>query len=394
MLSKKTMDIVKSTAPVLAEHGKTITSVFYRNMFAAHPELLNIFNHANQARGRQQAALANTVYAAAEHIHDLSPLLPAVRVIAEKHRALGVRAEHYPIVGTHLLGAIKEVLGDAATDDILQSWKEAYGVIADVFISVEKDMYEKAAHQPGGWDGFRKFVVKDKVKESDNITSFYLTPADGKAIPEYKPGQYINIRSSIPGEEFLFNRQYSLSCAPNSEAFRISVKRETDNDPNGRFSVYLHNDVKVGDALDVTAPAGAFYLDACCKSPVTLISGGVGITPLFAMLESLSKKDPSREVSVVQCSRNRNLHPFDTSIKQAIENMQNAKHVAYFSEEGDGFLTTEQLKQHLVPGSDVFLCGPVPFLQHVLNLLAQLGVPKEKVHFEFFGPSVNMEEMQ
>lgn len=394
MLSKKTMDIVKSTAPVLAQHGKTITSVFYRNMFAAHPELLNIFNHANQARGRQQAALANTVYAAAEHIHDLSVILPAVKVIAHKHRALGVRAEHYPIVGEHLLGAIKEVLGDAATDDILKSWEEAYGVIADVFINMEAEMYEAAANTPGGWDGFRKFIVKDKVKESDNITSFYLVPEDGGAIPDYKPGQYINLRASVPGEEYLFNRQYSLSRAPTPDAFRISVKKETDNDPNGRFSVHLHDDVNVGDSLELTVPAGAFYLDLQSKSPVTLISGGVGITPLFSMLETLSKEDPGRSVSLIQCNRNRQVRPFAEQIQQAIERMSDAKHVTYFSDEGDGFLTAEQLKEHMVPDSDVFVCGPVPFLQHVLDLLADAGVPNDKVNFEFFGPTVNLEEMQ
>ncbi|NQD67191.1 nitric oxide dioxygenase, partial [Bacillus haikouensis] len=134
MLSQKTIDIVKSTAPVLEVKGTEITSVFYKNLFAAHPELLNIFNHVNQKKGRQQTALANTVYAAAQHIDQLEALLPAVKQIAHKHRSLGVKPEHYPIVGEHLLGAIKEVLGDAATDEIIQAWADAYGVIAGVFI--------------------------------------------------------------------------------------------------------------------------------------------------------------------------------------------------------------------------------------------------------------------
>src|SRR5690606_33534418 len=142
--SQQTIDIVKSTVPVLEKHGKDITTHFYRIMFEAHPELLNIFNHANQEKGRQQTALANTVYAAGKYIDQLEVLVPAVKQIAHKHRSLGVKPEHYPIVGEYLLKAIKDVLGDAATDDIINAWGEAYGVIAQVFIDTEKEMYQQA----------------------------------------------------------------------------------------------------------------------------------------------------------------------------------------------------------------------------------------------------------
>lgn len=148
-LSQKTIDVVKSTAPVLEVHGVTITSVFYKNMFKNHPELLNIFNHANQSQGRQQTALANMVYAAAKNIDQLENVLPEVVQVAHKHRGLGVKPEHYPIVGKYLLGAIKEVLGDAATDEIIDAWSEAYGVIAQAFIGIEADMYKTSAEQPG-----------------------------------------------------------------------------------------------------------------------------------------------------------------------------------------------------------------------------------------------------
>lgn len=122
MLSQETINIIKSTVPVLEQHGTTITTVFYKNLFEKHPELLNIFNHANQSKGRQQTALANAVYAAAANIDNLSAILPAVVQIAHKHKSLGIKEEHYPIVGYHLLGAIKEVLGDAATPAIIAAW--------------------------------------------------------------------------------------------------------------------------------------------------------------------------------------------------------------------------------------------------------------------------------
>ncbi|KRG12662.1 dihydropteridine reductase, partial [Lederbergia galactosidilytica] len=170
-LSQKTIEIVKSTAPVLETHGVNITSVFYKNMFTNHPELLNIFNHANQSQGRQQTALANMVYAAAKNIDQLEAILPAVQQVAFKHRGLGVKPEHYPIVGEHLLQAIKEVLGDAATDEVIEAWAEAYGVIAQAFIGIEEEMYDEAEKQAGGWKDFKPFKVIDKIPESEVITS-------------------------------------------------------------------------------------------------------------------------------------------------------------------------------------------------------------------------------
>jgi nitric oxide dioxygenase len=224
MLSENTIKIVKSTAPILADRGVEITTYFYEKLFEAHPSLLNIFNHANQKKGRQQTALANTVYAAATYIDQLEVLIPAVKQIAHKHRSLGVKEEHYPIVGEFLLKAIKDVLGDAATPEIINAWAEAYGVIAQVFIDVEKEMYNEAKAQ--AWEGFKAFKVVNKIKESSVITSFYLQPADGSSTPTFKPGQYVTVRLKVEGEEYLLNRQYSLSDAPGENHLRISVKKK------------------------------------------------------------------------------------------------------------------------------------------------------------------------
>src|SRR5699024_5344000 len=156
--------------------GGTITTVLYKNMFINEPELRNMFNKVNQKEGKQQQALSNLVYEATKNIDQLENVLEVVKLVAYKHCDLDDRSEHYPIVSKYLLLASKEVLGDDATNDIMNAWEEAYGVIAQVFIDIEKEMYEEAAEQPGGWDGFKDFVVVDKVKESDVITSFYLKP--------------------------------------------------------------------------------------------------------------------------------------------------------------------------------------------------------------------------
>ena len=391
MLSLETKSIIKATVPVLEEHGTAITTVFYKNMFEAHPELLNIFNHANQAKGRQQAALANTVYAAAVHIDNLEAILPAVVQIANKHVSLGIKPEHYPIVGEYLLKAIKEVLGDAATDDIINAWAEAYGVIADAFIGVEKDMYEKVESQENGWKFFKDFIVARKVEESGNITSFYLRPAEGSNVPAYQPGQYISVRMTIPGEQYTMIRQYSLSQAAKEDEFRISVKRDADNDPNGRVSVYLHEEVNIGDRLEVSAPAGVFVLDTEKKSPVAFVSGGVGITPMMSMFETVATMTPERPTAFLHAARNESLHAFDQDIRKYAESMDNATYKTLYSDEPSGYITRELLAEYVDVTGEVYVCGPVPFMEAMIQELRAIGMKEEQIHFEFFGPAVALQ---
>lgn len=143
MLSQKTIEIVKSTVPVLKERGVEITTVFYKNMLGENPEIKDMFDSGKQKDGSQPKALAMTVLAAAQNIDNLAVLMPAVQSIAKTHINVKVTKEQYPIVGKYLLGAIKEVIGADATDDVINAWAEAYGVIADVFISVEEKMYQE-----------------------------------------------------------------------------------------------------------------------------------------------------------------------------------------------------------------------------------------------------------
>lgn len=391
MLSEQTKAIIKSTVPVLEVHGTAITTTFYRNLFEAHPELLNIFNHANQAKGRQQAALANTVYAAALHIDKLEAILPAVVQIANKHVSLGVKAEHYPVVGEYLLKAIKEVLGDAATDEIINAWAEAYGVIADAFIGVENEMYTKMETQENGWTFFKDFTVARKEKESENITSFYLKPADGKNVPAYEAGQYITVRLAIPGEAYLFNRQYSLSQAAKPDEFRISVKRDADTDPNGRVSIFLHDEVNVGDQIEVSAPAGEFVLDAGKQSPVAFVSGGVGITPMMSMFETVATATPERPTAFLHAARNESLHAFDQDIQNYVATMPNATYKTLYSDRPQGYITREVLKEMVDVTGDVYVCGPVPFMESMIRELLALGMTEEQIHYEFFGPAIALQ---
>ncbi|WP_462409658.1 NO-inducible flavohemoprotein [Neobacillus sp. Marseille-QA0830] len=403
MLDQKTVEIIKSTVPILEQHGEAITTKFYQLMFSNHPELLNIFNHANQKQGRQQRALAGAVYAAAKYIDNLEVIIPVVQQINHKHRSLGIKPEHYPIVGKYLLLAIKEVLGEAATDEIIQAWEQAYGLIADVFISLEAEMYDEAKNQTGGWDGFRSFTVERKVKESEVITSFYLRPVDQKGIAGFKPGQYISIKLEIPGQKFTHIRQYSLSDAPGKNHYRISVKKEagTEN-PDGVVSNYLHEHINKGDTLNVSAPAGDFVLDTEKTSPLVLLSGGVGLTPMMSMLKTVVTLQPTREVTFIHSAANSHVHALRDEVEE-LSALDNVKSYVFYdspteedrknhSYDVEGYVTKEWLQTNLaVNECDFYFCGPVPFMKAINRSLKDLGVNEERIHFEFFGPKGNLD---
>lgn len=380
MLKQQTIDIIKSTIPVLEVHGVTITKTFYSNLLNDNPALLNIFNQTNQSKGRQQGALANTVLAAAVHIENLEPIVPVVVRIAHKHRSLGILPEHYTIVGTYLLAAIKEVLGDAATEEILGAWGEAYGVIADIFISVEEDLY-KATENAGGWRMFKEFKIVRKEVESELITSIYLAPVDGEKLPIVAAGQYISIRTEVPGQDYLMNRQYTVTAASDTE-YRISVKRESDAFPVGTVSSFLH-DAEVGTMIDVSAPAGVFTLDAG-NAPTLFISGGVGVTPLHTMLKSMT----DRKASFIQCARNAGVAAFTESIQAKVAALGGNFKAVY--SDTDGYVTKETIEALYTERTQVYVCGPTTFMEAVLTQLNEIGVPAENIHYEFFGPAITL----
>ena len=142
MLGTKTIESIESTVPVLQEKGVDITKYFYKTMFTNNPEVKPMFDMDKQESGAQPVALANAILAAAKNIDNLEAIMPAVQSIGKRHVEVGVLAEHYPIVGKNLLIAIKDMLGDAATDEVMQAWEKTYGVLAEVFINVEKEIYD------------------------------------------------------------------------------------------------------------------------------------------------------------------------------------------------------------------------------------------------------------
>ena len=222
MLSQQSRPYIDASVPVLREHGVTITRTFYKNMFAEHPELTNIFNMGNQASGAQQQSLASAVFAYAANIDNADALAPVVGRIVHKHASVGITASHYPIVGRHLLGAIQQTLGDAATPELLSAWAEAYGLLADALIDAERQLYAQAGIVPGE---LRDLVVTQVIDQSANVRSFVLQPQDQKPLMAFKPGQYISVEVTCrEGSGSCVNTVYLTARVCRTTGFRLSAK--------------------------------------------------------------------------------------------------------------------------------------------------------------------------
>lgn len=398
MLTNHHKQIILATVPLLREGGVALTKHFYNRMFTHHPELKNLFNMGNQNSGKQQTALAMAVLAYAENISNPAVLIPAVDLIGHKHTSLNVQPEQYEIVGTHLLASIKEVLQDAATEEVLEAWTLAYQQLANLMIRHEQKMYEHKKDEVGNWIGWRTFIVKSKVEESAEITSFYLQPKDGKAIPNHLPGQFLSIKVFLPELNLEQIRQYSISCAPNDDYFRISVKREKGPNiaVNGMISNYLHDHILEGNEVELSAPAGNFVLNNSNAKKI-FISGGIGQTPLLSMLETLDLQDKfQQEVVWIHACRNKEVHAFADKVKNIENNHENVRKYQFYDivEESladqnilEGQIDFTKIKDwKFEQDSEYYVCGPRPFIEKMVIELKTNQVNDHQIFFEEFGP--------
>ena len=191
MLDAQTIAVVKSTIPLLAATGPKLTAHFYDRMFTHNPELKEIFNMSNQRNGDQREALFNAICAYATNIENLAALLPAVEKIAQKHTSFQIKPEQYNIVGGHLLATLDEMFSPG--QDVLDAWGKAYGVLAQVFINRESEIYQQNAAKAGGWEGTRAFRIVERKPQSALITSFEFAPVDGQPVAGYQLGQYVGV---------------------------------------------------------------------------------------------------------------------------------------------------------------------------------------------------------
>ncbi len=398
-LSDRTIEIVKATVPALEKGGTAITDRMYQRLFMT-PEIRDLFNQSHHGEtGSQSKALTAAIIAYARNIDNLGVLGTRVERITQKHVGLNILPEHYHFVAEALLGAIKDVLGEAATPEILEAWGEAYWFLADLLIAREAIIYSRLAAAAGGWNGWRDFRVESTKQESEVIRSFVLVPADGRGVMRHRPGQYLTFSFDVPGAGHL-KRNYSISSAPEDRAYRISVKREArPGVPPGLASNWLHDQAKPGSVLKVAPPAGEFYLDERDQSPVVLLSGGVGLTPMVSMLEHVVRSGSGRPIWYIHGAENRRVHAMGEHVRELASQAPNVTVRTFYNvvEPSDeagkhyderGFISGAYISKH-TPKEDAtyYLCGPRPFLRAMVGGLARVGVPLGHIRYEFFGPA-------
>lgn len=256
---------------------------------------------------------------------------------------------------------------------------------------------------------FHKFKVVAKVSQSSLITSFDLEPVSHLPLPACKAGQHLVFKFELEGQVVL--RHYSLSVGPaGRECLRIAVKREGApvSGPDlvaGLVSNHLHDQVEVGDRLLAAGPMGDFFLDESSERPVVLLSGGIGITPLLSMLHQLVKHS-TRTVHFIHACENSEVHAFADEVLALAALREGVQvHFCYrYPTDADrltgrchaeGLLSKVQLQAWLVLDDyDFYLCGPTGFMQSNWHLLRSLGVPRERIRYEFFGPATVLEATQ
>ena len=319
------------------------------------------------------------------------------RVDTDAHSVSIAEFIHIYLHETHEPESLKRVL---ASRDLGDAWR----------IYLEK-MLEKAVPvpSPSGWSGYRTFVVDRKIPESETITSFYLVPEDGQALPPFRPGQFLTFRLEIPGQSMPITRTYTISDCPNSQYYRLSIKREAApaNRPDvapGLSSNYFHNDIEPGAKLCVKAPRGEFWLDPADDTPVVLLSGGVGVTPMISMLNTIVAAGSQRPVWFVHGTRNGREHALGAHLRRLATEHDNVHLHFRYSRPGPGdvegrdfddvgHVNVELLKRLLPPAAyDFYLCGPTPFMRSLYNGLLDWGVAEGRIHYEFFGPVAALKE--
>jgi nitric oxide dioxygenase len=371
----------------------------YERMFQ-NESIRDLFNQSHHGEsGSQPKALAAAVVAYARNIDNLGALASRVERIAQKHVGLNILPEHYPAVAESLLGAIKDVLGDAATDDIMTAWGEAYWLLADILIAREAGLYRELAAATGGWNGWRDFTVESTQPESEIIRSCFLVPADGGSVLRHRAGQYLTFALDIPGAGVV-KRNYSISCAPNGRTYRISIKREaTPGVPAGLASNWFHDTAGPGTRLKVAPPAGEFFLDEESRNPVVLLSGGVGLTPMVSMLEEIAQTGSGRPTWFIHGARDGRAHAMGPHVRALAARAPNVTVRTYYEApatsdmlgrdyDDAGLISTDWLAANTpVAEATYYLCGPRPFLRTFVSGLARSGVPLHRIRYEFFGPA-------
>ena len=381
MLSEKSRPIIEATLPIIAERINDITPDFYRRMFAARPDLMDgMFSRSSQLEGTQPKALAGSIAVFASYIVQNPDSYPdeVLSRVAHKHASLGLKEEEYPTVYKYLFEAIAANLGDLATPEIVEAWTEVYWLMGNALIKLEKGLYASQANDVM----FAPFKLVDRKETGDNVAVLTSEPADETPMTESTGGQYISI--VVPARDGLRQaRQYTLLPSEKNQR-RIAVKL----DPNGEMTSILH-ELKIGDVVEISNPYGDLTLEGFGnpEAPLYLFSAGIGTTPMLSFLSELIEKGSERPVTVVHADRSLDTWPLREELTELVNKLPNARLISFIEGEGGDFAGRVDVSKLDVPSdANVYLCGPLPFMQGVRSALVEAGVPGKNINYEIFGP--------
>ena len=381
MLSEKSRPIIEATLPIIAERINDITPDFYRRMFAARPDLMDgMFSRSSQLEGTQPRALAGSIAVFASYIVEHPDSYPdeVLSRVAHKHASLGLKEEEYPTVYKYLFEAIAANLGDLATPEIVEAWTEVYWLMGNALIKLEKGLYASQANDVM----FAPFKVVDRKETGENVVVLTFEPADETPMTESKGGQYISI--VVPARDGLRQaRQYTLLPSEKNQR-RIAVKL----DPNGEMTSILH-ELEVGAVVEISNPYGDLTLEGFGdpEAPLYLFSAGIGTTPMLSFLSELIEKGSQRPVTVVHADRSLDTWPLREELTELVNKLPNARLISFIEGEGGDYTGRVDVSKLDVPSdANVYLCGPLPFMQGVRSALVEAGVPGKNINYEIFGP--------
>jgi len=382
-MSQKTIDTIVATAGLVAHQALDITSHFYKHVLQKYPSLLAFFNPAHNVpiSLHQPKALAGSVVAYASNIQDLSPLLVpggAVAAICHRHCALTIYPESYVVVHDNLMASVGAVLGTVVTPDIAAAWSEAVLFLAKAFIDTEESLYKMAEQRSGGWSGLIEFEVSKIVEVADGIKSISFKPPAGSKLEgksfEFTPGQYLSVKIDPENDGLTAPRHYTVTSPPGADFLQCTVKKIQ----GGKVSTYIHEQLRVGDKVKLTAPFGVFTADPDEVESAVLLSAGIGCTPMVNFKKSLADK--------VKLTVHVDSKPEAYAYRELFADSGDL--LEKFTRTPDGKRpTSEELVSEIIDKvgtkNNFYICGPEKWMDEIQAELVKRGA--DKVMCEVFG---------
>ena len=422
MLSPYAADAVRATIPVVAEHQAEITRKFYGIMAATHPPVLQAFDHGFHDAGVDREALMSAVLHYARRLVDMAAIRdggnvsepsgtesPGLRPVIAAYQASGLTPDQVLIAARVLSRAFTEVLGDRTTPEIARHWDQVFWLFATSSIADDAMRHQHGA--PTEDVPWRPWTVVRREDEATDTMSFTLAPADGGPFPGFKAGQYAAVAVTLP-DGTRHRRDYTPTRGRRPGTIRVTVRRLRgyDGAPDGLVSSYLQECVGEGDTLDVGPFVGDVTLDTSA-APLVLISAGVGITYTAALLDDVAENQPNRKVISVHADRSPGSHALMSEIALHASQLTDFTQYTWYEApdpeavgqepsgpESEGTQPVQpdeaghvrwgrvKVQELTLPATgQIYLCGPLGFMNDIRNGLIRIGHNPHRIHYEVFG---------